>query len=73
MFDALVGEQRTWWVSVEGEREPQVLDAVRPRQVTYVSPFLWRPSDIVDLSIEPLGQRCTVQLRHTPMTRRTNR
>jgi hypothetical protein len=64
MFDALVGEQEIWWVSVEGEREPPVLAPDRPGQVTYGSPFLWRPNDVIDLSIGPLGEGCQVHLRH---------
>jgi len=48
MVDALVGEQGIWWVSVEGEREPPVLDAVRPGPVIFASPFLWRPRDAHD-------------------------
>ncbi len=70
IFDSLVsvggvGEERIWWVSVEGEREPVVIDAERPQRVTYASPFLWRPSDVVELSLEPLGQGCKIHLRHT--------
>lgn len=65
MVDALVGEQAIWWVSVEGEREPPVLDGVRPDRVILASPFLWRPRDVIDLSIVPLGQGCQVHLRHT--------
>ncbi len=63
MVDALVGEQRIWWVSVEGEREPPVLDAVRPDRVIFASPFLWRPRDVIELSISPLGEGCQVHLR----------
>jgi hypothetical protein len=63
MVDALVGEQGIWWVSVEGEREPPVLDAVRPDEVTFASPFLWRPRDVIELSIAPLGQGCQIHLR----------
>jgi len=65
MVDALVGEQGIWWASVEGEREPPVLDAVRPDRVIFASPFLWRPRDVIELSIAPLGQGCQVHLRHT--------
>src|ERR1700722_19044899 len=64
MFDSLVGELPIWWVSVEGEREPVVLAAERPKRLTYASPFLWRSSDVVEVFIEPLGQGSLVRLQH---------
>ena len=31
----------------------------------YASPFLWRPFDAIEISIEPAGSGSTVHLRHT--------
>jgi hypothetical protein len=64
MFDALVGEQSIWWISVDGEREPVVLAADGPGRISYASPFLWRPNDVIELSIETLGQGSLVHLQH---------
>jgi hypothetical protein len=64
IFDALVGEKSIWWISVDGEREPVVLDADRPERISYASPFLWRPNDVIELSIEALGQGSLVHLQH---------
>jgi len=64
MLDSLVGELPIWWVSVEGEQEPVVLAAERPKRLTYASPFLWRPNDVIELAIEPLGQGSLVKLQH---------
>ena len=43
VFEALTEGLDRWWVSVTGEREPEVLTAEGPLAVTYASPFLWRP------------------------------
>jgi hypothetical protein len=64
MFDALVGELSTWWVSVDGERQPLVLTADRSFRLSYASPFLWRPNDVIELSVEPLGRGCLVHVQH---------
>ena len=65
MFEALAQEVGRWWVSVEGEREPVVVSADPPREVTYTSPFLWRPSDVITLSLERFDAGCKVYLRHS--------
>ena len=64
MFDTLVTEQSIWWISVDGEQEPVVLKADRPGRISYASPFLWRPNDVIELSIEALGQGSSVHLQH---------
>ena len=64
LFDALGGEQSIWWISVEGEKEPVVLSTDRPLSLTYASPFCWRPNDVVQLNIEPMGQGSLVHLQH---------
>jgi hypothetical protein len=64
LFDTLVGEQSIWLISVDGEREPTVYSADGPASITYVSPFLWRPDDVIELSIEALGQGSLLHLQH---------
>jgi hypothetical protein len=65
VLDALLVEQSIWWISVEGEQELSVIEADRSGAVTYASPFLWRPHDVVEISIEPLGSGSALHLRHT--------
>ena len=38
---------------------------VSPGRITYASPFLWRPDDVVDLSVEPFGSGCRIDIRQT--------
>jgi hypothetical protein len=64
VFDALVSEQSIWWISVYGEREPIVLNADKSGRISYASPFLWRPDDVIELSIQELGQGSSVHLQH---------
>jgi len=64
MFDTLVAEQWICWLPVDGEREPVVLTADAPGRISYASPFLWRPKDVIELSIEALGEGSLVHLRH---------
>jgi hypothetical protein len=65
VFDSMIGEQPIWWISVEGELEPSVVSANRPDKVVFASPFLWRPHDAIEISIEPAGQASIVHLLHT--------
>ena len=64
VFDAFVREQSIWWISVAGEREPSVITAYEPGKVIYASPFLWRPRDVIEISIEPRGHGSMVHVRH---------
>ncbi len=64
LFDTLVAEQSIWWISVDGEREPAVLAADRPGHLSFASPFLWRPEDVIEMSIEALGEGSLVHLQH---------
>lgn len=64
VLDALVGEQSIWWISVEGEQEPSVVAADDPGKVIYTSPFLWRPNDVIEFSVEPHQLGSIVHLRH---------
>jgi hypothetical protein len=64
VFDAFVGEQSIWWISVEGEQEPSVIAAGGPGKVIYASAFLWRPHDVIEISVEPHRQGSIVHLRH---------
>ncbi len=65
VFDSFIDEQPIWWISVKGEREPSVVSASRPGKVVYASPFLWRPHDQIEITIEPAGQGSAVHLVHT--------
>jgi hypothetical protein len=65
VFDSLVDEIGTWWVSVEGEREPRVRSAVTPETVTFASPFIWRPDDVVEIVLTPVRAGCEIHLRQT--------
>ena len=65
VIDALVNEQALWWVSVDGERRPGVVVADRPGHLTFASPFLWRPDDLIDLNIAKFGAGSQIHLRHT--------
>ncbi len=64
VFDAFVEINDSWWISVEGERAPKVLAAERPGHLTLDSPFLWRPRDVIELSLVALDHGCHVHLRH---------
>jgi hypothetical protein len=63
VFDALVGELTSWWVSVEDEEAPKVLASERTSSVTYSSPCRRRPDDIVRFScgLDQDGYGCVLR------------
>lgn len=64
VFEALVDELPSWWVSVEDEREPVVLAARRPTEVTWSSPWLRRRNDRVTLRLDMDGAGSELALAH---------
>jgi hypothetical protein len=64
VFDALVGELPNWWVPVEDEQVPHVVVSERPHMVTYSSPCLRRPSDVVafQFDLDTDGYGCALML-----------
>ncbi len=65
--DALTGHLRHWWVSVDGEQEPAVVNSDTDSLITWSSPFRWRPRDRIELRLEPgpYDTGCVLELRHT--------
>jgi hypothetical protein len=66
VFEALVHHLPQWWVSVEGEQQPAVLESVGGTDIVWSSPFLWRPNDQVELRLDPGEDAgCVMEVRHT--------
>jgi hypothetical protein len=64
MFDALVGEIGSWWIPVEGELQPAVIQTQGSDEVAWSSPFVRWPDDKILFRLATSGSGSKIELHH---------